>query len=130
MARVDEQILDQADATVQKAKLADRLAATPVVVRAVVSADATGGQAVTIPYDMYLIDVIVQCNAANASGTLQLRNGTTAITDAIACATNHAVARAGTIDDAHEDILTTDSINLLANGAADRGTVYLIGMRY
>ena len=100
-----------------------------VVVRAAVAADATSGLSITIPVDMYITDVIVQCTAANASGTLTLRNSTTAITDAIACATNHAIDRAATIDDAQASIATTDSINVIANGAADRGVVYIIGMR-
>lgn len=99
----------------------------PICIRVPIVADATSGQSVTIPYDMYLIDVIVQCNVASGSGTVTLRNSTTNITDAIVCAVNHVVTRAGTIDDAHEDLLTTDSINVITNGAADRGTVYLIG---
>ena len=100
-----------------------------VVVRAAVAADATSGQSITIPVDMYITDVVVQCTATNASGTLTLRNSTTAITDAIACDTNHAIDRAATIDDAQASIATTDSINVIANGAADRGVVYITGMR-
>ena len=111
----------------QKDGLGTLLGYQPIVLKVSIAADATSGQSVTIPYDMYLIDMIVQCNATNGSGTVTLRNGTTAITDAVICAVNHVITRAGTIDDAHEDLLTTDSINVITNGAADRGTVYLIG---
>lgn len=100
-----------------------------VVIRAAVTADATSGQTITIPVGIIIADVVVQCTATNASGTLTLRNSTTAITDAIACDTNHAIDRAATIDDAQASIATTDSINVIANGAADRGTVYIYGIR-
>ena len=129
MARNDEIKLNRAGAALQEADLSGRLLQTPVVVRTAVTADATGGATVSVPYDMKIIDVTVQCTAANASGTLTLRSGTTAITDAIACATNHAIDRAATIDDAQASIATTDNINLLANGAGDRGVVYILGMR-
>lgn len=129
MARLDEQRLNVMNAAAQKEGLGDRLQATPAVIRKVVDADATSGLAITIPYDMYIIDVIVQCNATNASGTLQIQNGGEAVTDAIACDTNHAVDRADSVDDAHADLLTTDTITVVSNGAADRGTVYITGYR-
>lgn len=102
-------------------------AGQPYCIRVAITADATGGQSVTIPYNMYLIDMVVQCNATVSGGTVQLRNSTTAITDAVVMATNHAVTRVGTIDDDHEDLLTSDSINVITHGSTDRGTVYLIG---
>lgn len=131
MAREDEQKLNQINATAQKADLSGRMGATPFVVRVVVDAAANStAKTLTWPYDGYLVDVVVQSNAASASGTLTLRKGTTAISDAIACATNHSIARAGTLDDAQVDISAGTDLNLIANGAGDRGTVYLFGMRY
>ena len=131
MARNDEVKLNQINATAQQADLAARLGAAPVVIKTTVDAAANStAKTVTVPYDVYIVDVIVQCNATSSSGTLTLRTGTTAISDAIACATNHAVARAGTLDDAQTSIGPTDNINLIANGANDRGTVYIIGMRF
>lgn len=130
MARVDEVMLDKMNAAAERGGLGDRLAATPVVIKKVVDANATSGLTVEIPYDVIIVDVVVQCTATNSSGTLQLRSGTTAITDAIDCDTNHAIDRAATIDDAETEIKTSDSINVISNGANDRGIMYIIGMRY
>lgn len=94
-----------------------------------ITSDASSGQSVTIPFDMYLIDVIVQATATSTSGTVQLRKATTAITNAIAMATDNTIARAGTIDDTRSTLLTTDSLNVLTNGSGDRGIVVLIGYR-
>lgn len=94
-----------------------------------VTVDATSGLAITIPLDMVVIDIIVECTAANGSGTLTLRKSTTAISDAIICAVDKVIDRAGTIDDAQSTILTTDSINVIANGASDRGKITIIGKR-
>lgn len=99
----------------------------PIAVSFAVTADATSGLSIAIPYDMLIIDVIVECTTANASGTLTLRKSTTAITDAIVCAVDKVITRAGTIDDAQSTILTTDSINVISNGAADRGKITIIG---
>ena len=101
---------------------------SPCVVKVTISADATGEKAVTIPYDMEVIDVIVQCTAANGSGTLQLKNGT-AVTDAIACTTDKAIARAASVDDAYSTLLTTSTVTVDANGASDRGIMWIIGYR-
>lgn len=100
---------------------------TPRIVTFAVTADATGALAISIPYNMILIDVIVEATATNGSGTLTLRKSTTAITDAMVCAVDTTIVRAGTIDNAQSTILTTDSINVIANGAADRGRITLIG---
>lgn len=102
---------------------------SPIYVHFAVTADATSGLTITIPLDMLIVDVIVECTTANASGTLALRKTTTAITDAMICAVDKVIVRAGTIDDAQSTILTTDSINVIANGAADRGKITLIGIR-
>ena len=131
MARADENKLNRINATAQQADLTGRLGATPFVVRVAVDAAANStAKTLTWPYDGYIVDVVVQSNATSSSGTLTLRTGTTAISDAIACATNHALARAGTLDDAQVDVSAGTTLNLIANGANDRGTVYITGMRY
>lgn len=103
----------------------------PVILTAAVTADATGagGKAITVPFAMEVLDVIVQCRAANGSGSLTLRKSTTAISDAIACSTDKAIARAGSIDDAQSTLAVGDALNVLANGAGDRGLVTIIGKR-
>lgn len=112
----------------QANKLGDLIKGTPCVVKVTISADATGEKAVTIPYDMEVIDVVVQCTASNGAGTLTLKNGT-AVTDAIACTTDTAIARAGTVDDRYSTLLTTSTVTVDANGANDRGIMWIIGYR-
>ena len=112
----------------QTNQLGTLIKGSPVVVKVTVSADATGEKAVTIPYDMEVVDVIVQCTASNGSGTLQLKNGT-AVTDAIACTTDTAIARAATINDAYSTLYTTSTVTVDANGANDRGIMWIIGYR-
>lgn len=102
---------------------------SPVVVKVTISADATGEKAVTIPYDMEVIDVIVQCTASNGSGALTLKKNGTAVTDAIACTTDTAIARAATINDAYSTLYTTSTVTVDANGANDRGIMWIIGYR-
>jgi len=131
MARADELKLNQINATAQQADLATAMQNRMVVVRVVVDAAANStAKTFTVPYDMYIVDVVVQCTAANASGTLTLRTGTTAISDGIACATNHAVDRAATLDDAQVTRTAGETLNLIANGANDRGVAYIYGIRY
>jgi len=94
-----------------------------------VTADATAGLAITVPYPMEILDVIVQCQAANAGGTLQLKNGATAINDAQVCAVDKVITRAGTIDDAVSSLTTATVLKVFSNGAADRGLITIIGRR-
>lgn len=101
----------------------------PIVLTAAVTADATGGQSITVPYAMTIIDAWVVCTAANASGTLTLRSSTNAISDAITCAVDTTLTRAGTLDDAYTAITTSTSLNVIANGASDRGIIYIMGIR-
>lgn len=113
----------------QGAALGTLLKGSPVIVKKAVTADATGELSITIPYDMEVVDVIVQCTAANASGSLTLKKGGTAVTDAIACVTDKVIARAGTIDDAYSTLYTTSTVTVDANGANDRGIMWIIGYR-
>jgi hypothetical protein len=104
---------------------------TPVVICYAVTADASGAalQTIATPFGFEILDVIVQCRAANGSGTLILHHNTTAITDAIACVTDKALARAASIDDAQSQILAGDTLTVTANGSGDRGLVTIIGKR-
>lgn len=113
----------------QAAALGTLIKGSPVIVKKAVTADATGELSITIPYDMEVVDVIVQCTAGNASGTLTLKNGGNAVTNAIACVTDKVIARAGTIDDAYSTLYTTSTVTVDANGANDRGIMWIIGYR-
>ncbi len=94
-----------------------------------IEADATGEKTVPIPFACEVIDVIVQCRANNGGGTATLKKGSTAITDAIAMATDKAIVRAGTIDDAQSTLAEGDAVSVDANGAADRGLVTILVRR-
>lgn len=94
-----------------------------------VTADATGEKAITIPFACEILDVIVQARATNGGGTLILKKGATAITNAIACATDKAIARAGTIDDAQSTLAAGDTVTVDANGAGDKGLMTVIVRR-
>jgi hypothetical protein len=94
-----------------------------------ITADATGEKAITIPFACEVVDVIVQCRASNGGGTATLKKGSTAITNAIAMATDKAIARAGTIDDAQSTLAAGDAVTVDANGANDRGLVTVVVRR-
>lgn len=65
---------------------------------------ATQSITVTTPDKIEIIDVIVRKQNAGAGNTVQVFNGATPITDAIAAAVNKAITRAGTIDPAQNVI--------------------------
>lgn len=101
----------------------------PFIVTFAVTADATGGLKIfdeNAPVGLRIRDVIVECTAANASGTLKITDGTSDITNAIVCAVDKTITRAGTIDDAKSSIAEGGSLSVVANGASDRGTVTLV----
>lgn len=129
-----KEILDKLDISSQKVGLGTilqemglRQAKQPQIVEFEVTADATGGLSISVPYAMRVFDVIVECRAANAGGTLTLRSGTNSITDAVICAVDKVITRAGTIDDTYSSITTATELNVIANGAADRGMITILG---
>jgi hypothetical protein len=128
MSTVYDKLDESTDIDNQKNMIGTLIKGSPCVVKVVISADATGEKAVTIPYDMEVIDVVIRCTAASGGGTLTLKNGT-AVTDAIACATDKAVTRAGSIDPAYSTLYTYSSVTVDAGQAADRGVVWIIGYR-
>ena len=130
-------MLDKSDAVRQACALGteikdiqDKATYAPIIIKQAITSDChSTGQAVTIPYAFELVDVIVQSRATSASGTVTVKSGANAITDAIVMAVDTTITRAGTINDAYSTIAVTDTITLLTNGANDRGMVMLIGYR-
>ena len=78
---------------------------------------------------MKLIDILLRSKATSGSGTMTLRRVTTAISDAIVCAVDLTIGRAGTISDFGEDLVAGETLNIITAGANDRGDVRLIGYR-
>ena len=91
-----------------------------------ITADATGEKAVTVPFACEIVDVIVQCRAANVSGAVTVKKGATAVTDAIIMAVDKVITRAGTIDDAQSTLAKGGTLTVDANGANDRGLVIIV----
>lgn len=98
------------------------------IVRVVVDSTAAAGFNFTMPVAMNIADVVVQAQAAANTGTLQLRTGTTEITDAMICAVDHTIARAATIDNARAATTAGSTLNFISTGsdAAEAGKVRAI----
>ena len=73
----------------------------------------------TRPVTFY--DFTVYATAAQGGGTLTLQNAGVAITDAVACASDEAVTRAATFDDAQISANAGVVITFAAAGAATAG---------
>lgn len=129
MSDVYDKLDNTTQPDLQAAKLGTLIEGAPVVVKVVIDADYTGEKSVTIPYDMEVIDVVVQCTAASGSGTLTLENGGNPVTDAITCEVDKVIDRAATIDDAYSTLYTTSTVTVDAHGANDRGIMWIIGYR-
>lgn len=95
-----------------------------------VAADLTGGlDAIECPFNLEVLDVFVQARATSGSGTVTARKVTDAITSAIVMAVDDAMARTVSIDDGYSSFTEGQFINLVTNGAADRGLVTVIARR-
>jgi hypothetical protein len=76
----------------------------------------TGDIDVTMSEKFEVIDAIcIKRAGAGAANTMQVKNGSTAISDAMACAVDNAVTRAASIDDA-------GGVNVIAAGGTLRVT--------
>ena len=98
-----------------------------------ITADATAGINFTVPVDCKILDAKVICDAANASGTLTVRSGVTAITSAMICAVLDTVVQTGIILTAQRVQAAGTVLNVISVGgttAATRGTVLLTVRRF
>ena len=99
------------------------------LIEVVVNADATAGFVVpaqSFPYKV--VAVQVTCDAANASGTLTLRNGTNAISSAMAAAVLDAVAVSTSTITAYRVVPVNTALNIISIGGTTtvtRGTVLI-----
>ena len=114
--------------TNQGVGLATALTYANTVVRVVVNSTAAAGFNFTMPVAMNIADVVIQAQAAANTGTLQLRTGTTAITDAMTCAVDHTLDRAATIDNAQATTTAGSTLNFISTGsdATEAGKVRAI----
>lgn len=107
--------------------------ASPVVHRIDLAAGALADTDVVLTYKTRVIDAFLILRGAGVSTTtLQVKNGTSAITDAMAASGNdQAVVRAASIDDAAYEIAAGGTLRVTsATGASQpTATVYVIGLR-
>lgn len=84
------------------------------------------------PFKALLYDVVVIPAGAETGGTIKVTDGTNDITNAMTCAVDKTIARAGTIDDAYSTIAQGGSISLVtASSGTDQcaADVFLCFMR-
>ena len=107
-----------------------------VLEQAVSSADATMAIA---PFAFRVLDMIVQCEATNASSTLKLQRGVagtfTDVSSTLVCDTNHefssfanasGAGAPATVDDAQRDFDKGDTPKIVDTNTDSTGTVYLV----
>ncbi len=101
-----------------------------IVYELLTGTDASSGTNIydgDFPFGAYITNVTVICTKTVGSGDVVLSDGTTGITDSIACATDKAVAYAATIDDAVYQLNKNDSLVVTSNGATDAGVIIIEG---
>lgn len=105
----------------------------PLVHRIDIAAGALGNTNVTLTHKTRVIDAwLVLRGAGVATTTLQVLNGTNAITDAMAASgSDQALVRAASINDAYHEIAAGGTLRVTsATGASQPdATVYVVGVR-
>jgi len=91
----------------------------PILIIDIVTTGAATGLEifkVNAPFKFEILDVIIQARGTSTSGTMKLTDGTNDITDAIVVATDKAVTRVGTIDDAYSTIKKGGTLEIVCGG--------------
>lgn len=120
-------VLTGADAAV--VANANVIGGIPVVHRILASA-LTGDVDVTLTHKTRIIDVVCIATAAGGAGdTITVKNGSTAITNAIDLnVSDQVVVRAGTIDDAAHEIAAAGTLRI-SGASGVNAQVYVYGIR-
>ena len=97
----------------------------PVIITEIIT---TGAAEVKIfdaaaPFKFRILDVIIEPRGASTNGTMKITNGTNDITNAMTCAVDKTIARAGTIDDAYSTISAGGSLSVVCAGDAVASTI-------
>jgi hypothetical protein len=83
-------------------------------------------QTVSVPFDIEVLDVIIQPRGASTNGTMKLSNGTNDISNAMVTAVDKTMVRAGTIDNAYSLISSGGTLGIICAGDVVASTVGLI----
>jgi len=78
------------------------------------------------PVDFEILDVIVQPRGASTNGTLKAQANGADVTNAMLCATDKTLARAGTIDDAYSTVKQGSDITIVCAGDTIGNTKALV----
>jgi len=109
------------------------IGATPVIHIVTVAAGANANTDVTLTHKTRVIDAWLQLTGAGVgSATLQIKNGTNAISDAMAASgSDTAIVRMATIDDSKADIAAGGTLRVTGAGGATQpdAVVYVLGLR-
>ena len=111
------------------ARVQELQANTLYIQRVPVTADASAGTGFAVEVSGELVDMWVVCTSSNASGTLGIRRVATALTTLVACVTVDVEARTALLLQSGKTLVAGETLNVKANGAADRGVVYLAILR-
>ena len=113
-----------ADDTIEPGKIAEQ-DANFMAISGQFAKVCTGASPVTLiaslPFKIRITDVKVICTNTNASGTVQLTDGTNAITDAMACDTAKDVSHAAMIDTTYAEVAAAGTLAVVKNATADDG---------
>lgn len=107
----------------------------PVLHRIDVPAGVTGNVDTTLTHKTRVVDawLVKTAAAGGGAGTIQVKNGASAITDAMSIDVNdQAIARAASIDDAQAEIAAGGTLRITRTRTASTNeacTVYVLGVR-
>lgn len=104
-------------------------AVTPVCIKKAVTADATGGLVIDVPFSFEISHVVVQSDATVSNATAKLTDGTNDITNAVVCATLDGCIYNATIDVTYRNVSKGGVLKVVTANAADRATLYIYGVR-
>lgn len=89
-------------------------------------------QLVTVPFGIEVLDMIIQARGNSTNGTMKLNDGTNDITDAVVCAVDTTITRAGTIDDSKASIAAGADLGIICAGdtvANTKGLITIVARR-
>jgi hypothetical protein len=104
-----------------------------IIIEIDVTADATGtnGPTYIVPRTGEIINAWAVATATSGGGTMTIQRQAlgagsfNAASGAITCAVSNALSFAGSLITAQTSCASTDVLRIVANGAADRGRVYI-----
>ena len=106
--------------------------AVPILIVYDIPSDGSGGLNIfnaNAPFKFQIHDVAIIAKSSILNGTVTIRNGTNAITDAIEMDTDTMVSRAGTINKVYSTINAGDTLSFITINATDRGLIVISAAR-